>query len=178
MFGRQGGVAPQAGAEIPQRSGREPLFRVRPLWRMKSVWPPTRRHDTPLPSIVHGGEISKPGFGFAVERGGECVDQPVGHLRQLRREKALSPVELAQQKLGAQRRAEKGPDVGAQVLGPSSSQRVPRFDRRPGVETSVQLHAFFPHVRPSRRLGVIGKQKGHRRWCRLDVREEVRMSAQ
>jgi len=75
--------------------------------------------------MVDGEQVAHFFFGLAVKRGGESIDRPVGHLRELRGDEADGSVKVAQEKICAQRGADKCPDIGADVLGPTAAIGIP-----------------------------------------------------
>jgi len=79
-------------------------------------------------------------------------NQPIDHLRELRRKEALHAVEVAQQKIRAQRTPQKSQTYVPRFSVQRPPSGVPGFYLRARVVARVQFHRLLPQVRQVRAM--------------------------
>ena len=171
-------VTLDAGSQIPEGTRRDAPLRMSTLRWKDAEGSFAGRKSSPLMAIIQGLERMKRLFGLTIERSRKRVHKPVGHLSKLRRREALNAIEAPHQEICAQRRSQKGPDIRAQIFCPAAAVGVPCFDGGTRVVAGDQRDAFFPHVHPGLRLGVVGKEKRHCRRHAFDIGQKIGMAAE
>ncbi len=120
-------------------------------------------------------EISR----FACERSRERVHHIVGKARHLGRGQAVFTVVIALgQIVGTEHRAHSCPYIGAEVFGPTSATRVPRFHIGAYMILHVEVDMLFKDISPTGGLGMVGEKICRESGHRLDIGEEIGMSAE